>query len=122
MPKKILVADDDPAILDALAAILEDEGYDVETTADGRAVRSLEGDLPDALLLDIWMSGINGTDVCRHLKSRQQTKDLPIILISASRDTARLAEEAGADGFVEKPFDMDHLLDVIEKHTAAKRI
>ena len=108
--KKIMVVDDDAGIVQALQLILEDEGYDVTAIMDGQAVKDMEADVPDLLLLDIWMSGLDGRDICRHLKSRDRTRNLPIIICSANRDTENIAREAGADGFLTKPFELDDLL------------
>lgn len=111
--KKILVADDNPAILDAIKIMLEDAGYEVETTEDGAVAQYMKKPLPDLLLLDVWMSGIDGRDVCRHLKNAAATKNIPIILISATKDLVRIAKDAGADDFITKPFQLDHLLAVV---------
>lgn len=114
--KKILIADDDPAILEMLTLFLEDVGYEVETTADGGTLRMVEQNLPDLLLLDIWMSGWNGRDICQTLKSREDTRSLPIILFSANQETQQIAREAGADDFITKPFDLGDLLETLERH------
>lgn len=111
-----MVADDDPAIVDALKLMLEFAEYDVITTEDGNEVRNLKGRLPDLLLLDIWMSGENGREICKKLKSQQSTKSLPVILISASREVEKSARDAGAEDFIAKPFEMDELLNKIEKY------
>ena len=114
--KKILLADDDPAILDMLTLFLEEVGYEVETTHDELTLRTFEHGLPDLLLLDVWMSGWNGQDICRFLKSQEATKRLPVILFSANRETKQIASEAGADDFIIKPFDLEELLSTIERH------
>jgi DNA-binding response OmpR family regulator len=116
MKKRVLVADDDPGICDALSLILMDAGYDVTTTLDGRSVLDLNSDLPDLILLDIRMSGIDGREVCRQLKSQSHTTHIPVVMISANRDTPVIAGEVGAEGFVMKPFEMDDLLAVVEEH------
>ncbi len=116
--KKILIADDDPGILDALKIMLEEMGYIVETTTDGETVKKVYTHLPDLILLDIWMSGMDGRDICKKLKSQEKTKNIPIIMVSANRDTEKIAKEAGADDFVAKPFEMDDLLDMISKYTS----
>ena len=113
---KILVADDDPAILDAIGLILEDEGYNVVKTSDGETIPKMKAELPAVLLLDIWMSGQDGREICRVLKNQSETRDIPVILISASRDIQNSAKEAGADDFLAKPFQMDDLLRMVEKH------
>ena len=117
MTKKILVADDDPAILDAIKMILELEGYVVDTTIDGKTIYKMEKDYPDVLLLDIWMSGQDGRTICRYLKKNLLTKHIPIILISASRDIRQSAKEAGADDFLAKPFEMNELLQKVSNCT-----
>jgi CheY-like chemotaxis protein len=113
--KKILIADDDPAILEVLTLFLEEVGYNVETRQDGHTLQAFEHGYPDLLLLDIWMSGWNGRDLCRYLKSQEETRHLPILLVSANRNMERIAREAGADDFLAKPFDLDELLEKIER-------
>ena len=115
--KKILIADDDPAILDAVKLILEEFGYKVDTTVDGETIYKMEKEYPDLLLLDIWMSGQDGREICRYLKKEPHLKHIPIIMISANRDTATIAQEAGADDFLAKPFEMDELIHKIEQYT-----
>ena len=116
--KRVLVADDDPAILDSLKIMLELEGYHVDTTVDGEVVYKMEKNYPNLLLLDIWMSGQDGRDICRYLKSEPHTKNIPIIMISASRDVMKSAKDAGADDFIEKPFEMEELLHKVRFHIA----
>jgi CheY-like chemotaxis protein len=116
MPKKILVADDDPSICDALKLLLELEGYEVDTTVDGETIYKMEKEYPDLLLLDIWMSGQDGRDICRYLKNSPTTKHIPIVMISAGREIKQSAQEAGADDFIEKPFERETLLETIAKH------
>ncbi|HEK19081.1 response regulator [Mucilaginibacter sp.] len=112
--KRIMVADDDPGIVDAIEMMLEFEGYQVSSTVDGATVLDMKENLPDLLLLDIWMSGEDGRDICRKLKSLPETKGIPIIMISASRDIETSARDSGADDFLAKPFEMDTLLKKIE--------
>lgn len=114
--KKILIADDDPAILEALTLMLEDAGYETDTTVDGQTIKEATDQLPDLILLDIWMSGTDGRDICKHLKRRPQTKHIPIIMVSANKDAEHIAKESGADDFIAKPFEMDDLLALIEKY------
>ncbi len=116
MAKTILVADDDPAILDAIKMILELDGYTVLITQDGRAVSKLSQMNPDLIILDIWMSGQDGRDICRHVKAYHSTRGIPIILMSAGRDVEVSAKEAGADDFMSKPFEMSKLLANVKKY------
>lgn len=117
--KKILVADDDPGILDALRFMLEESGYQVDTTVDGETVAKMFEDKPDLLLLDIWMSGQDGRDICKALKAQDSTRHIPIIMVSANKDTERIAKEAGADDFLAKPFEMKDLLSKVAFHLQA---
>jgi DNA-binding response OmpR family regulator len=115
MPKKILIADDDPGIVDAVEMMLSFSGYDVSSTYDGRDALKLSTEqMPDLFLLDIWMSGVDGRDICRELKENIQTRHIPVLMISASNDIHHSAIDAGADDFMTKPFDMQQLIDKID--------
>lgn len=114
--KKILVADDDPGILDAIEMMLEFEGYQVSSTSDGSTILDIKDNYPDLLLLDVWMSGQDGRVICKELKRRKSTKNIPVILVSASTDLKKSARESGADDFLEKPFSMTDLLNKIALH------
>lgn len=116
MSKKILVADDDAGIVDAMQILLTDEGYEVITTLDGEKIYEMYEQHPDLVFLDIWMSGVNGNTVCRKLKDDDKTKAVPIIIFSANRDTEEIAMECGADGFLSKPFEINELLDIVKKY------
>lgn len=115
--KKIMIADDDPGIVDAVEMLLEFEGYTVTSTVNGSSVLKLSDNLPDLLLLDIWMSGEDGRDICKLLKEDEQKKHIPVIMISASKDVKESAINAGADDFLAKPFEMNDLLQKIEMLT-----
>jgi DNA-binding response OmpR family regulator len=108
--KKIFIADDDEGIVDALSMILKVMGYEVEYTYDGATVLDGLKSKPDLIMLDIWMSGHDGRDICKCLKNNEDYKDIPILMISASRDIKQSALDAGANDFMEKPFEMDSLL------------
>ena len=116
MSKKILVADDDAGIVDAMQILLTDEGYEVITTLDGEKIYEMYEQHPDLVFLDIWMSGVNGNTVCRKLKDDDKTKAVPIIIFSANRDIEEIAMECGADGFLSKPFEINELLDIVKKY------
>ncbi|RZL48958.1 MAG: response regulator [Pedobacter sp.] len=113
--KRITIADDDAGILDAVSMMLEMEGYEVEATLNGNTIINESIDVLDVYILDIWMSGSDGRELCKKLKSQEKTKNIPVILISASNDLKGSAEFAGADDFLAKPFEIDMLLSKIEK-------
>ncbi|MBR9999046.1 MAG: response regulator [Cyclobacteriaceae bacterium] len=113
-----MVADDNPDILDILKMILEViGGYEVITTADGESVYDLLGEAPDLILLDVWMSGQNGSEICKNLKADKKTRDLPLILFSASKNIQDISRSEGADDFLAKPFQMDVLLKKVARLT-----
>lgn len=116
--RKVLIADDDPAILDVIQQMLEMEGYEVHATNNGETLKKMRDLLPDLLLLDIWMSQTDGRNVCQQLKRDKTTKHIPIIMISANKDTEKMAKEAGANDFIAKPFEMDELLSKVHTYTA----
>lgn len=113
--KKIVIADDDPGILDSLCIMLEFEGYQVKCTPIGTDLLAMD-QYPDLVLLDIWMSGVDGRDICKQLKKQPETSNIPIIMISASNEIEHSARAAGANDFVAKPFSISSLLETIEKH------
>lgn len=115
--KKILVADDDAAILDVMKMVLSSE-YDVETVRDGSVISRIQEDPPDLVLMDVWMAHLDGRDICRALKQSFTTQDIPVLMISASHNVGRSTKAAGADDFIEKPFDIDVLLNKISDLTA----
>ncbi len=114
--KKIMIIDDDPAILDSIGMLLEFEGYRVTASSDATGLLSMESEFPDLLLLDIWMSGMDGRDICKQLKQKSYTKNIPVVLISASQEIEKSAQQAGANDFLSKPFEVDDLLRKVEKH------
>ena len=111
---KILVADDKSAILDVLQQILEMEGYVVVTTTDGKEVLHLiHAEQPDLLLLDVWLPGCDGMEICRHIKQQETLWHIPVLLLSAHRDVQQIAAQANADGSIQKPFQMSTQLTAI---------
>jgi DNA-binding response OmpR family regulator len=109
--KKLLVVDDEPDILEFLQIILEEEGYEVLTSEKGEYLEQLHnGGLPDLILLDVLLSGKDGREIVKHLKSQEETKHIPIIMFSAHPNAEETAKKAGAEDFVAKPFDIDVLL------------
>lgn len=116
MPKRILVADDDPGIGEMLREMLTDAGYEADIEVNGQAVRQMAEPFPDLLLLDIRLSGTDGRTICEQLKRQPATRHLPIIFLSAHKDTQQIAREAGADDFLAKPFQMADLLSLVAKY------
>lgn len=117
--KKILVVDDDQDILDALRFLLEYGGYEVKTTEKGEYAENLRdtnGGLPDVIILDVLLSGKDGRLICQKLKNQEDTKHIPIIMISAHPNARQSVAAVGADDFLAKPFDMDVILEKVAKY------
>jgi DNA-binding response OmpR family regulator len=116
MQKKILIAEDDQAILEVLKSILEGEGHLVFSPRNERAIHEIvRQESPDLILLDIWLLGHDGGKIAKDLKGKDETKNIPIIMMSANNETEKISREVGADGFLLKPFTIEDLQTVITK-------
>jgi len=116
MRKRILIADDDSSIRDIFKIIFERAGYDVDLKEDATELLKNNFFIPDLFLIDKLLSGVDGLDICHYLKSHQKTAHIPVIMVSASPDIAIQSLKAGADDFIEKPFDLNYLLQVVERN------
>jgi len=119
--RKILAVDDDKDILEVLQFILEDSGYEVDTLSDGHYLfEKIKANEPDLILLDIMLGNLDGRQLCKDIKARQETHDIPVVLISASHNVSASMNQSGApDAFIAKPFDINELLDTIKGQLAA---
>jgi len=115
MKKTIFIVDDNRAIREVIQIVLEENGYTVISN-DGSEFPNIEMVKPDLVLLDISLSGIDGRDIAKEIKSTDSTRHIPIILMSALTKVESKAKKAGADDFLAKPFNIDHLLNKIEKY------
>ncbi len=109
----ILVVDDTAANLRLLTMLLSAKGYEVKSAPNGQiALKSVESSLPDLILLDIMMPDIDGYEVCRRLKASERTRDIPIMFISALKDTTDKLKvfSVGGIDYITKPFDSDEVL------------
>ncbi len=116
MYKRIIVVEDDVSIAEVLTIILEQESYRVETFTDDSFISGLLPDMPGLILMDMWLSGINGKDICLQLKQDPLYTSIPVIIMSANRDIHLHAQEACADDFLAKPFDVLYLISLVAKY------
>ncbi len=109
---RILAVDDVPQNTRLLEAVLTGHGYEVFSASSGtEALQQVGKEIPDLVLLDIEMPGLNGYDVCRRLREEAATAFLPIVMLTSHQSEVRVdAIEAGADDFLTKPFDQQELL------------
>lgn len=117
MSKTILVAEDDRSILEVVKIILEQEDYKtLFADKEEQIFQHIKENIPDLILLDIWLGGSNGGKIAKKIKSEKQTKHIPIIMISANNETEKIAKESGAEDFLLKPFNIDDLLQKVKKN------
>ena len=113
MNKRVLVVDDDQSIQRVLVQTLQLEGYEVATASDGvEALETLEGQLPDVVILDVMMPKLDGLDVLKRMRSDERTQTVPVILLTARSSQEDIWEgwQSGVDYYMTKPFDVEELL------------
>lgn len=120
---KMLVVEDEPEIAELLRFHLAREGFDVTIVQSGRAaLRRIETDTPDLVLLDLMLPDLDGLEVCRRLKQRAETRHLPILIVSAKGEEADIVAgiELGANDYVTKPFSprvlMARVKNILRRH------
>lgn len=110
--KTVIIVDDEPDIVFALTLMLGDAGYYVVAVSQGddliRLLRSEKA--PDLILLDMLLAGRDGREIVRTLKADPSTRSIPVLMMSAHPRAAQEAADAGADGFLAKPFDLEMLI------------
>lgn len=115
--KKIFVFDDNRDILDLCTFILEDAGYEIKTSETANNIEDqVSAYMPDVIIMDNWLPDLGGIEATRTLKRNSDLKHIPVIYFSANNDISSLAEQAGADSYLSKPFDIDALESIIKKH------
>jgi DNA-binding response OmpR family regulator len=113
MPEKtkILVVDDDSGIGEMLQTLLEFYGFEVIVTDQPDETENLIlAENIDLVMLDMLISGVNGTDVCARLRQQPETAQTPVLMMSALHDAGVKCREAGANDFIAKPFEMEELI------------
>ena len=114
MPKRVLVCDDEPYIVESVSYVVRKAGFEVIAAEDGETALGMAGrDKPDLVFLDIMMPGIPGDEVCRRLKAYPATRGIYVVILTArgQEEDERRALEMGADEFMTKPFSPRKLRD-----------
>ncbi len=109
----LLIVDDDATLREMLRMLLAGAGYRIEMASHGEQALELAAELlPDLILLDVMMPGMDGFEVCRRLRSDPLLAEVPIVLVTALNDRASRLRgiEVGADDFIDKPFDRAELI------------
>ena len=118
MPRRVLVVDDDPDIREFVLMVLVDEGYDVLAAPNGRVALAFAAEHPpDVILLDYSMPVCDGPQFAAAYR-RGPAPHAPIVLVTASHEAQRRAQEVRADSYLGKPFDIERLLDLVARHAA----
>ncbi len=113
-PKKIIIFDDDEDILSICSYILEEQGWEVHTFTDcNNITEKVAGVLPDVILMDNWIPDAGGIVATQTLKKDEALKHIPVVYFSANSDIQLLADHAGAETYLAKPFDLEELERVI---------
>lgn len=114
---KILIVDDDAGILDAVSFFLRECDYTVDILQKGQdTFAKVLTYKPDLIILDVLMSGVDGRDICAFLKRHDETKEIPIILMSAHPSAHKDAITCKAEEYMSKPFEIEELLGTIHKY------
>ena len=115
--KKVFVFDDNVDILDLCTIILEDAGYEIKTSStSNNIIEQVSAYTPDIIFMDNWLPDVGGIDATKELKAHAALQHIPVIYFSANNDVKSLAEQAGADDYLSKPFDIEELEKIISKH------
>ena len=116
--KRILICDDDPAILRVLQVNLEVEGYETLLAHHGEeALEIANAEKPDLIILDIMMPRLDGYQTCQRLKASDETKHIPVVFLSAKAQASDIEKGKGygVEDYLTKPFDPDTLVETIER-------
>jgi DNA-binding response OmpR family regulator len=116
--KKVILIEDDPGIQDAVRLILELDNHDVEIFPNGLPILENKCNMPDLFILDRHLSGDDGLDICRFLKQQDKSRQIPVLILSANAQVRYQAKLAGADDFLEKPFQISDLRKLVALHLA----
>ena len=114
--KKILVVDDEMMLVDFLKIRLEDSGYVVDTASDGtEGLVKAETMRPDLIILDIFMKPMDGYTMLKDLRKDEKTKDIPVIILTASGKKRELFEAEGISDYIIKPFESDDFVARVDR-------
>ena len=117
MKKKVVLVQDNKDILDIMDQVLDEEGFDVTASLSTDPIDKIDEIDPDVVIIDDNIKGKKrGSNVVKELKTDPETEDIPAVLTSTSDKLPQIAEECKADDFIQKPFDLDHMINVVKKN------
>ncbi|MES2431883.1 MAG: response regulator [Bacteroidota bacterium] len=110
----VLIIDDNEDILFMLRSMFQFKGYQVTVKENADDIENfIMGLSPDIILMDMLLSGANGSELCKQIKSNMDIASIPVVMISAMPHADKICLEAGADYFVSKPFEMDKMISTV---------
>jgi DNA-binding response OmpR family regulator len=115
---KVMVIDDEKSLAELLEVNLQFEGFSVTKASSGvEGLNIIENDHPDIIILDVRMPGLDGFEVCQRLKKNDETRHIPVVMVSAYAQEADIQKglDAGAAAYIKKPFDVLHVVETIRK-------
>lgn len=121
MATRVLIAEDEPHIVESLSFVLQREGFSVVSVLDGEAaLRHLRSDPPDLVILDLMLPRMNGFEVLKAVKSDPALQSVPVLILTAKGQAQdrRMAEEIGVDSFMTKPFSNRDIVAQVHRLTA----
>ena len=119
----LLIVDDEPSILQSLGGLLSDEGFEVTTAVNGyEALKTIDEESPDLVLLDIWMPGIDGIETLKEIKKENSHIQVIIITGHGTIETAVKATKLGAFDLIEKPLSIEKVIVAINKAMKFRRL
>jgi DNA-binding response OmpR family regulator len=116
--KKVMVVDDEKSLAELLEVNLMFEGFQVTKAFSGvESLNKIPDEHPDIIILDVRMPGLDGFEVCRRLKASEETKNIPVVMVSAfaQEDDINKGLSVGAAAYVKKPFDITKLIETIRQ-------
>lgn len=119
MSKKVLIVEDEPDVASLVADVLDLEGFEARISLGETALEDALDFQPDVVLLDLMMPVVDGFEVARRLRANSQTETVPIVVMTAMHDPASRAAEVGTAHYLAKPFEIEELLESVERATRA---
>ncbi|MBC6112047.1 two-component system response regulator [Pedobacter fastidiosus] len=117
MKKKVVLVQDNKDILDIMDQVLDEEGFDVTASLTTEPIENIDDIDPDIVVIDDHIKGTKkGSEIINELKSDPETEDISAVLTSTSNKLPQQAEDCKADDYIEKPFDIDHMVEVVKKN------
>jgi two-component system response regulator VicR len=122
MKKKVILVQDNQDILEIMDEVLVEEGFDVTSSLTTDPLKKVDKIEPDLVIIDEHIKGtVKGSQVIKALKSDERTVNIPAVLTSTSNNLASLAEDCKADDFINKPFEIDEMLNTVKKNITTKK-